>query len=342
MTSKSHRGRKEIIVSGKKYIVQKELGSGAFGTTYGCHIEGDKDKTKYCVKCMVLPKNDQYFKRRLRDIKREIAVLKKLNPYDHSNILKFIDYGYEKRPEEYEYQLVTDWITGKSLRAYMNDKSMYRWPLKHTVHVMKQIAAGLGLLHQLGVVHRDIKPENTMLVCRGRKKRPVVIDFGFASIYYPKSCSIADADEYQKWCQNFERKWVISDNHWKGTPTYIAPELWEHLMGIKRIEPHETNILRYSDVFATGCMFYRMLTRDTPWRTLPRDKNSRDELGREIIRRSWRETGGDPDQLDCSKSWCNIRKDLAFLVNSMLAYDPQKRLSMFQVYQALQMIENDL
>ena len=93
MTSKSHRGRKEIIVSGKKYIVQKELGSGAFGTTYGCHIEGDKDKTKYCVKCMVLPKNDQYFKRRLRDIKREIAVLKKLNPYDHSNILKFIDYG---------------------------------------------------------------------------------------------------------------------------------------------------------------------------------------------------------------------------------------------------------
>ena len=341
---------KTLKIDGKTYRIIGPLGSGAFGANYKAElVESERSSKKerrnqktYCIKLMRLPKNIDHFSRRLQDIKREISVLLHLcsDPKkSHPNIMKFVGYGWHEDKDICEYQMVTECIDGKPLQSYISDGSIWKWPLRHVVHVMRQIASGLAFLHELGIVHRDIKPANTMLFVskNGRKKKATIIDFGFASIYYHKSPKNADAKEFEDWCSRFQKKWVVSDNYWKGTPTYIAPELWE-----KKLQKHETYALRASDVFATGCMFYKMLSRENPWKTSPRKDNWRDELCEEIVRRSWRPHGGSSDQLDLSKSWLDIRQDLCMLINHMLAYDYRKRPSMKQVSECLNIIENSL
>lgn len=340
---------KTLTVSGRTYRIIRPLGSGAFGANYEGELveEGSGSSKKkrrpqktYCIKLMRLPKDIDHFSRRLQDIKREISVLLHLSSdssRDHPNIMKFISYGWQEDDKMCEYQMVTECIPGKPLQSYISDGSIWKWSLRHVVHVMKQIASGLAFLHELGIVHRDIKPANTMLIVRGNKKQAVIIDFGFASIYYHKSPKNADVEGFEKWKKGFQKSWVISDNYWKGTPTYIAPELWE-----KKLQRHETYALRASDVYATGCMFYKILSRENPWKTIPRGDDWKDELCEEIVSRSWRESGGASDQLDLSKSWLNIRQDLCLLVNHMLAYDYKKRPSMKQVYACLKLIDESM
>jgi len=325
---------KQVTVAGKKYKVTKELGRGAFGCAVGAIPMGTKSSNaedRVCIKIMTLDKNDEYFKHRLRDIKREIVMLDHLQKYKHPNLLRLIDYGMDPSGSKYNYYIVTEWIDGKTLREYMVSGDFWRWPIKHVVHVMAQIASGIAMLHHLGIVHRDIKADNTMLVVNGRKKKPVIIDFGFASMYYPEHAEKATKNAFDRWKGKFPKDWVVSDNHWKGTPTYIAPELWE-----RNVPEEGTNILRFSDVFATGCMFYHMINRERPWKCLPRSREDRDRLRDEIINRSWQESSS-----NCVSAKSK-RRDLNFIIDRMLAKDPRKRPSMYQVYNALRQILKSL
>ena len=93
-----------------------------------------------------------------------------------------------------------------------------------------QVAEGLNAIHRANIVHRDLKAENVVIT---QQRRVKIIDFGIAR---PEDSNLTTVGE------------VI------GSPAYLAPELWQG----KPPTPA-------SDIYATGIIFYRMITGSLPY-----------------------------------------------------------------------------
>lgn len=92
---------------------------------------------------------------------------------------------------------------------------------------MTQIVDALDYMHTLGVVHQDLKPSNVMVERDGVVR---LLDFGLSS---KLGRSLL-----------FDRAGAVI-----GTPAYMSPELWRGLPATPA-----------SDLYALGCMMFRLLT----------------------------------------------------------------------------------
>lgn len=108
-------------------------------------------------------------------------------------------------------------------------------PLVEALRLAGQVAQGLIVTHQFGLVHRDIKPANIWLESRnGRFRRVKLIDFGIARrMDAPSKLTVAGQ--------------VI------GTPIFMAPEQAAGLPVDAR-----------TDLYSLGCVLYQMLTGQPP------------------------------------------------------------------------------
>jgi hypothetical protein len=101
------------------------------------------------------------------------------------------------------------------------------------VRIAREIAQGLQVAHERGVLHRDIKPANIWLEApRGRVK---ILDFGLARQMDAKS-GLTHAGE------------IV------GTPHYMSPEQAR----ARATDPR-------TDLFSLGCILYRMTTGKLPF-----------------------------------------------------------------------------
>jgi serine/threonine-protein kinase len=100
--------------------------------------------------------------------------------------------------------------------------------------ILLQVAQGLALAHDRGVIHRDIKPANLLITQRGVVK---VADFGIALA-----------------TQDFNKK-LTGTGQFVGTPGYLSPEV---CLG-KPVDQR-------SDLFALGIVFFEMLTGQSPYK----------------------------------------------------------------------------
>jgi serine/threonine protein kinase len=100
------------------------------------------------------------------------------------------------------------------------------------VSYLRQIAAGLGAAHALGIVHRDIKPGNILF---RDEQRLAIVDFGISrATDQSSSMSMACA--------------------LLGTPAYMSPE---------QVRGGEADVR--SDLYSVGVVFYEMLTGRKPF-----------------------------------------------------------------------------
>jgi len=104
---------------------------------------------------------------------------------------------------------------------------------RRALEIVADICAALEFSHRHGIIHRDIKPGNVMLTPTGQVK---VMDFGIARALASGATTMTQTSA------------VI------GTAQYLSPE-----------QARGEAVDARSDVYATGCVLYELLTGHPPF-----------------------------------------------------------------------------
>jgi serine/threonine-protein kinase len=131
-------------------------------------------------------------------------------------------------------------IEGEKLRDLMATGSLS--PTR-SLELAVEVAEGLALAHERGIVHRDIKPANIMVTREGHAK---IIDFGLAKLVEPL---VGDASDVETALRRETEAGVVM-----GTVSYMSPE-----------QARGDKVDHRSDVFSFGVVLYEMLAGNLPF-----------------------------------------------------------------------------
>jgi len=213
------------------YILLNVLGAGSYA-----EVRLAKDRNTellYAVKVInrcVKNKLSQASKKSaqsLEEVKREIAIMKKLN---HPHVLRL--YEVMDDPNVNKLYLVLEYMKGGDLmQLQKGDSKSYSctpMPDHLVLRVLAQVAQGLKYLHSQNIIHGDIKPQNILLYKPPLETGTVKIaDFGIS-----KTLRV-DKETLQETA---------------GTPAFMCPEICEGV---------EYNG-RLADVWALGATMYML------------------------------------------------------------------------------------
>ncbi len=168
---------------------------------------------------------DATFQARFR---REAQSAASLN---HRNIVAVYDTGEDLLDGHRIPYIVMEYVEGRTVRELLREQA--RFTPERSVEIITGVLDALEYSHRAGIVHRDIKPGNVMITGTGEVK---VMDFGIAR-------SLADSGVTLT-----QTAAVV------GTAQYISPEQARGELADAR-----------SDLYATGCVLYEMLTGRPPF-----------------------------------------------------------------------------
>ncbi|HET8658450.1 MAG TPA: Stk1 family PASTA domain-containing Ser/Thr kinase [Micromonosporaceae bacterium] len=169
---------------------------------------------------------DETFQMRFR---REAQNAASLN---HPAIVAVYDTGEEQAPtgEKLPF-IVMEFVNGRTLKEVLAVEG--RLMPRRALEITADICAALDFSHRHGIIHRDIKPGNVMLTQNGQVK---VMDFGIARALASGATTMTQTSA------------VI------GTAQYLSPE-----------QARGEAVDARSDVYATGCVVYELLTGHPPF-----------------------------------------------------------------------------
>jgi len=210
-----------------RYRIDRKVGEGGMSFVYlGTDIAAGE---RYAIKVLsaALSKDVNAMAR----LRREAALGMRLA---HPNICHIIRLG---ETEDGLVYVVMPFVDGEVLSDRTN--RFGHLPLSTVTWIVRDIARGLQLAHELKIVHRDLKPENVM-VSRRRDgtEYAVVMDFGLAK---ERRAGV----ELQK---------LTATGIILGTPEFMSPE---QLRG----KPLDAR----TDIYSLALMTYEMLTGKLPF-----------------------------------------------------------------------------
>ncbi|MBL6277516.1 serine/threonine protein kinase [Micromonospora fiedleri] len=172
------------------YRIERLLGVGSFATVW----LGYDESLDARVAIKVLAENWSHDLRVRERFRQEARLLWRL---DHERLVSVHAVGELDDGRPYA---VLAWADGGSLRDRLADGPL---PAAQSVRLLREVAAGVAVLHDSDVVHRDITPGNVLFRTRATGEEQVLIaDLGLAKALAAASGLTARA----------------------GTPGYMAPE----------------------------------------------------------------------------------------------------------------------
>jgi serine/threonine protein kinase len=153
-----------------RYSIKERLGQGGMASVYrATHEVLGRDQA------IKLLHGEMAGDRGLTErFKREAKVMARI---DHPNVVQVVDFGVT--PEGLHF-LVMELLHGRTLQQILKDEGGLA--PSRAAKLLKQIAAGLSVAHEVGFIHRDLKPANVMVVEDNGEEIPKILDFGLVRI----------------------------------------------------------------------------------------------------------------------------------------------------------------
>ncbi|HEU4412435.1 MAG TPA: serine/threonine-protein kinase, partial [Polyangiaceae bacterium] len=209
------------------YVLVRLVGRGAMGSVY---LAEDRVLARQvAIKFVATLEPNELARRHFENEARAVARV------DHPNVISIYRAGVlEDRP-----YLVTEYVRGEPL-----DQVPVPMPWAKVLSIGIDLARGLAAAHRKGVLHCDIKPQNAILTEDGNAK---LVDFGLARLTQgragegrPEVGSPGRAEG-----AGAKQTTPTGDGLIRGTPHFMAPELWRREPPSKR-----------SDVYGLGALLF--------------------------------------------------------------------------------------
>ncbi|NNC77489.1 MAG: protein kinase [Woeseiaceae bacterium] len=208
----------DVIDGRYKYI--EKIGKGAFGTVL---LMEDEVVDEQLILKFLNPNvsSDEEM------MKRFVHELRYSRKITHRNVIRIYDFLHLQGC----YAISMEYFPSHTLSGEIPDNKPM--DTQKVLKYSRDIATGMSIAHQAGVIHRDLKPANILVNSEGLLK---IVDFGVAA-----AASSGDT-------QLTKTGYVI------GSPKYMAPE---QILG-KKVD--ET-----ADVYSVGVIMYEMATGIPPY-----------------------------------------------------------------------------
>jgi serine/threonine protein kinase len=201
------------------YTIESELGEGGMGRVYKAVDDQGQPVALKIVKGEMAA--DEIF---LKRFKREAEVAQRI---DHPHVVAVVGIGeHEGLP-----WIAQRFVGGGSLEQRLD--KLGALDVHQVIAIAKQVATGLDVLHENGLIHRDLKPGNILVDERGK---PYIADFGLAKDHQHEGTVLTRPGQAL------------------GSMDYMAPE---------QIRGDEVGAA--TDVYALACMLFELLTGQPPF-----------------------------------------------------------------------------
>ncbi|XP_065137051.1 cyclin-dependent kinase 6 [Paramisgurnus dabryanus] len=158
------------------YEILAEIGQGAYGKVYKAREKRDRQRLVAVKRLNISEDPDTGIPQFMI---REVALLRKLEHFNHPNIVKLLNVSAGWQNQIFDLTLVFECID-QDLSTFLSKASEEGLARDTIKDVMRQLLSGLDFLHTNTVIHRDLKPENILVSSRGEIK---IADFGLSRIY---------------------------------------------------------------------------------------------------------------------------------------------------------------
>jgi len=210
-------------VIGKRYRLIAELGTGGQGSVYqGVDL---RDGDEVAVKVLEPSLTDkQFLERNLR----EAHALTVLTGTAAVRVL------HQAWTDDGAFCIVMELLKGLDLDKFLRvrEAKQEHVQIRDLVPLLMPIVETLEVAHKSGILHRDLKPGNIFILETGEVR---LLDFGFAKFTRMRPVTQAG---------------MVA-----GSPSYIAPELWE---GASEFDQR-------IDVYSLGAVIFRALAGKPPF-----------------------------------------------------------------------------
>ena len=208
------------------YRIQGVLGRGGMSVVFRADNMRLGNEVALKVLSAELSENDAFRERFVRESRLAASI-------NHPNIIPIYDAG----EEDGLLYIAMRFVAGADLKTLIRQEGPLS--LRRSAELISQVARGLSVAHQRGLIHRDIKPANILTERAGGDGETVdhayLADFGLMK-------------------HQVSRSGLTDTGQFLGTVDYVAPE---------QVEGRQTD--HRADVYSLGCVLYECLTGSVPY-----------------------------------------------------------------------------